>query len=258
MKYMTIIILAVLLALFSTSEIQARQGGRGNCQGKGHGGGKGGGQCTTAIADLPLEDLNEAEKTSLLKMREEEKLARDVYLTLGKKWDVRVFQNIPEAEQRHMDAMAGLLERYGLDDPVTDDTVGVFSSEEFSRLFEQLVADGSGSLADALTVGATIEDLDIFDLNEAIDGDVDNQDIRLVYENLNRGSRNHMRAFIGQLENQGKTYTPQYLTGEDFAAIMDSDWERGGAGKGGGKGNGKGKGHGHGKGQGNGKGGCRG
>ena len=246
MKYVTIIILATLLAIFSTSELQARQGGNGNCQGKGHGGGQG----STAIADLPLEDLNEAEKSSLLKMREEEKLARDVYLTLGKKWDINVFQNIPEAEQRHMDAVATLLERYELDDPVTDDTVGVFSSEEFSQLYEQLVEDGSRSLADALTVGATIEDLDIFDLNEALAGDIDNQDIRQVYGNLVRGSRNHMRAFTGQLEGQGKDYTPQYLSEDELAAILDSDWERGGSGKGGqGKGQGMGHGKGHGKGQ---------
>ena len=252
MKYVTTIILATLLALFSTSDIQARQGGKGNCQGKGHGGGKGGGQCTTAIADLPVEDLNETEISSLLKMREEEKLARDVYLTLGKKWDANVFQNIPQAEQRHMDAVAALLERYELDDPVTDDTVGVFPSEEFSLLYEKLVADGSRSLADALTVGATIEDLDIFDLNEALAGDIDNQDIRQVYGNLVRGSRNHMRAFSGQLEGQGQEYTAQYLSGDELAAIVDSDWERGGNGKGGkGKGNGQGKGHGkgHGKGQ---------
>lgn len=255
MKYAPTIILATLLAIFSTGEIQARQGGKGNCQGKGHGGGKGGGQCSTAIADLPVEDLNEAEKTSLLKMREEEKLARDVYLTLGKKWDANVFQNIPEAEQRHMDAVATLLERYGLDDPVTDDTVGVFSSEEVTRLYEQLVDDGSQSLADALTVGATIEDLDIFDLNEALAGEIDNQDIRQIYGNLVRGSRNHMRAFTGQLEGQGKDYTPQYLSADELAAILDSDWECGGNGKGG---QGKGKGHGKGHGKGRGKGQCRG
>ncbi|MEN8007878.1 MAG: DUF2202 domain-containing protein [Candidatus Krumholzibacteriota bacterium] len=250
MKFVTTIVLAVLLAVFSTSDLQARQGGRGKCQGKGHGGRS----CSTTIADLPTEDLNEAEKASLLKMREEEKLARDVYLTLGEKWDAKVFRNIPEAEQRHMDSVASLLERYELDDPVTDDTVGAFASEEFAKLYQELVTKGSLSLADALTVGATIEDLDIFDLNEALAGDVDNLDIRQVYDNLVRGSRNHMRAFAGSLEGEGKSYTPQYLSGEELAAILDSDWERGQGGKGGrgkGKGNGKGncKGHGQGRGK---------
>ena len=48
-------------------------------------------------------------------MREEEKLARDVYVALGDRWGLRVFENIARAEQRHMDAVVAQLDREGVD-----------------------------------------------------------------------------------------------------------------------------------------------
>lgn len=42
-----------------------------------------------------------------------------------------------------------------------------------------------------------------------------------------KGSRNHLRAFISQLSGQGVTYTPQYITQEEFDAIIDSPLETG-------------------------------
>ena len=55
---------------------------------------------------------------------------------------------------------------------------------------------------DALIVGATVEDLDIKDLIDLLNK-TDNPDIILVYNNLNKGSRNHLRAFIAQIESLG-------------------------------------------------------
>ncbi len=61
----------------------------------------------------------------------------------------------------------------------------------------------------------------------------------MVFENLNRGSRNHMRAFVGGLQRQGATYTAQHISQDELEAILESDHERGGNGRGrGGKGQG--------------------
>ena len=177
-----------------------------------------------------MEDLNDFEKTSLVLMREEEKLARDVYLTLGEKFDLPVFINIPRSEQRHMDQLGQLLERYGLEDPVADAERGQFASQDMQKLYDELVAQGSQSQVAALKVGATIEDLDIHDLETALAGDVDNQDIAQVYRNLAKGSRNHMRAFISQLDAREETYEAQYIAQADLEAIAGPDWERGPAG----------------------------
>ena len=138
--------------------------------------------------------LTQEETDSILLMREEEKLARDVYLTLADQWNVPVFRNIAQSESRHMQAVKMLIDRYGLEDPVTDDTIGVFTRPEFAQMYQELVASGSVSLSEAYKVGIRIEEMDIQDLREALDH-VQSPDIRRVYQNLLRASENHLRAF---------------------------------------------------------------
>ena len=159
-------------------------------------------------------------------MREEEKLARDVYITLYSKWGSTIFSNISNSEQTHMDAVLMLLNKYGLADPVGSNPVGVFSNASLQNLYHQLVAQGTASLLNAYKTGATIEDLDIYDLTKALIS-VDNQDIRLVYNMLAKGSRNHMRSFYGNILNLGGTYIPQYITQAEFDAIINSPMETG-------------------------------
>ena len=178
------------------------------------------------IFNLPNEELSEAEIKGLLQMREEEKLARDVYLTMYKEWDHQIFPNIARSEQRHMDAVKTLLAKYGLSDPVIDDTIGVFSDPNIQNLYYELVQKGSISPIQALYVGAEIEDLDLFDLEEFIKA-ADNVDIQTVYQNLMKGSRNHMRAFIRQLSANGVMYEGTYLAPEVIEEIVDSPMERG-------------------------------
>ncbi len=232
-------VLALVAVMAFTGLAEARWGqpasgcNQNGGRGQGRFAGRGQGNCQTALADLPREDLNDFEKESLLLMREEEKLARDVYQALGQKYSLRVFNKIPRAEQRHMDQLGFLLERYGLEDPIAGMEPGQFSHAELQRLHDQLVAQGNESEVAALKVGATIEDLDISDLNSALaSGKIDNQDITRVYENLAKGSRNHMRAFAGRLAAAGETYQAQYVTQADLDAILASDHERAMAGGG--------------------------
>jgi hypothetical protein len=210
---------------------------------------------------LPVAQLSDAERAAVLHIREEEKLARDVYTTLGETWQLSVFDHIAAAEQRHMDHVALLVSRYELDDPVADDAVGVFSDPELGALYTQMVTDGRTSLEHALRVGATIEDLDLADVQTMIDVS-DNRDIHLVAHNLAKGSRNHLRAFTRALSNQGfEVYTAQYLSQEQVDEILAADHERrmvydenGDAITVGRGGAGCGRAHGHGGGKG--KGGC--
>jgi hypothetical protein len=200
------------------------------------------------LETISRAQLNDFEKASLVQMRKEEKLARDVYLTLGEKYSLPVFTNIPRSEQRHMDQIAVLLARYDIEDPIQDDRRGKFNSPAMQELYNDLVTRGSASEAEALKVGATIEDLDIHDLETALQGGVDNQDIALVYRNLAKGSRNHIRAFNTQLSARGQTYSAQHITQADLDAILAGGHERGPAdgqqmaGRGQGKGRSKGRG----------------
>lgn len=172
------------------------------------------------------QPLSAVETESLLFMREEEKMARDVYLTMYELWDDEVFENIADSEQAHMDAMAKLLDKYDLLDPVIDG-IGLFSNPELQTLFDTLTARGEKSRMEALYVGALIEEVDMRDIQEAID-EADHADIIRVYEDLLKGSRNHLRAFVGKIEDEGLVYEAQVLTQEEVDEIVDSPIERGG------------------------------
>lgn len=168
-------------------------------------------------------DPTDEEIQGLLFMREEEKLARDVYLTLYVKWNgLIIFQNIAQSEQRHMDSIKNLLDKYGLDDPAQGNDVGEFTNQELQNLYYDLISEGEQSLINALTVGGKIEELDIIDLKEYIE-QTDKLDIKRVYSNLLEGSKNHLRAFVKELENQGVNYKPFYLSQEEFEDIINGN-----------------------------------
>jgi len=210
------------------------QGGQG--QGGRGAGGNGSGEITNLPPATPGE-LSAAESEALLYMREEEKLAHDVYVTMYAQWSLPVFQNISQSEQAHTDAVKALLDRYGLDDPASSET-GVFTNTDLQALYRELVARGSQSLAEALKVGAAIEEIDILDLQSRL-VQTDNADIQQVFNNLLNGSYNHLRAFVSTLNTQaGETYQPQYLSAEAYQAIINAETETGGNGNRGGRGNG--------------------
>jgi hypothetical protein len=196
----------------------------------------------TSIDDNALEEALEGtvagelttdEVTGIAYMREEEKLARDVYLALYDLWGLPIFQNIAASEQTHMDAVFTLIERYGLEDPAADRDGGEFVDGTLQALYDELVELGSRSLADGLKAGAAIEEIDILDLEERL-SKTDQSDIQLVYNNLMKGSRNHLRAFVSTLARyQEEPYEPAYLPQQEYDGIVGSAIESGANGGGG-------------------------
>ncbi|MBU2549395.1 MAG: DUF2202 domain-containing protein [Proteobacteria bacterium] len=178
------------------------------------------------VSSLPFQSLNDEEKQGMRFMIEEEKLARDVYLVLYDQWKIPAFSNIAQSEQQHMNAIRALLTKYELPDPTAGAERGEFKDADLKALYLKLVQSGRQSEAAALHVGATIEDLDIRDLQENIKK-TDNQDIRTVYQNLTKGSRNHLRAFNGQIQARGLTYQAQYITADELSEILNAPGERG-------------------------------
>ena len=156
---------------------------------------------STNLSSIPLSDLTEAQKSDLLFMIEEEKLARDVYLYLYDFWGSYIFNSIANSEQKHIDAIEYLVNRYNLDVPLTLNTQGVFENEELQSLYNTLIEKGEQSLVDALEVGVMIEETDISDLKDILDAGVPS-DFETVYQNLLKGSYNHLNAFNRQLSRQ--------------------------------------------------------
>ncbi len=190
------------------------------------------------LGSILQEELsfNESELDILMHMKEEEKLARDVYTVLYEKWGTMIFSNISRAEETHMNAVLYLLQNYGDEYKLAGDP-GVFANPDFQELYGKLVEQGSESIEAAFKTGALIEDMDIKDLEEYL-GVVSNENITWVFENLLRGSRNHLRAFNRQLDRIGATYTPVYITQEEYDEIISSPNETGRGSRGQGQGNG--------------------
>ncbi len=186
-------------------------------------------EALATVYSLPKEPLSDFEASSLIFVIEEEKLARDVYMTLYKIWGVKTFGNIALSEVTHMQMVQALLEKYNLEFKYSDE-IGVFQNDELKKLYEELVEKGSKSLKDAYEVGTLIEDKDIYDLEEYLKK-VDNHDLIFVFENLIKGSENHMRAFDTQLYKiTGQHYKAQFITQERLEKILSQ-----GAGSGKGK-----------------------
>jgi hypothetical protein len=183
--------------------------------------GLGDGTCQNLIDAVPISDLDSDEEAHLAFMREEEKLARDVYMALYSEYGAQIFWNISLSEERHTNAIKLLLDRYGLPDPAEGNAAGVFSDPGLQKLYSDLVASGKDSLLEALRVGATIEDLDYLDLEEALKN-TDNDDLKIVYRNLQDGTRNHMRAFVFQLEAMGESYDAQFIEDATLEEILSS------------------------------------
>jgi hypothetical protein len=152
-----------------------------------YGGGNGNGGGSTY-------ELSQEERDGLIHMRIEEKLARDVYIVMGELWNHKVFLNIQLSEQKHMEAVKRLLDKYSVPDPLTTDSVGVFPDPQFQLLYDQFIQQGNQSLQEALLAGKAIEELDIADLEYQLTF-VDNPDIIKVYQNLKAASENHLAAF---------------------------------------------------------------
>jgi hypothetical protein len=142
----------------------------------------------TVVADATLT-------ANLTHMRDEERLARDIYTALATKYDQAApFVNIARSEQVHFDTMGLLLTRYGLPDPSAGKDPGSYSDPALQALYDKLLASGSESLAKAYDVGIAVEKLDIADLKTAI-SKTTQADAKAAFTNLMNGSENHLAAF---------------------------------------------------------------
>lgn len=170
------------------------------------------------------DTLSKMEIQGIVHMREEEKMARDIYDSMYAKWQVNPFGNIRKSEQVHMDRIKELLDEYGIKDPVneTSDKPGVFISNTIQQFYSESANSGSKTLIEALKVGAKIEELDIADLNN-YGKQTTNKRLLATYEYLKMASENHLRAFVRRLRSNGVVYTPIILTKNVFDNIISKD-----------------------------------
>ena len=188
------------------------------------------------ITDETDATVNDVEKVSennlshqdvswLIWMREEEKLSRDVYTNLWKKWKTQIFLDVAAVEQVHMDSIKIILEKYWIDDPVKDDTIWIFSSFAIKKLYDDFLSQWNKSLSDAFILAADAESLDILDISDLVK-QTQNQDIISLYNTLIIWSRNHLRNYVKEIKNNGGEYKPKYISQEVYDGIILSQNEK--------------------------------
>lgn len=182
----TLALTTVAVMIATTSSVAAFGGGQGKQSFQN--------SPTQMLLEIPVSDLSEADKEKLIYGQQEERLARDVYLALAEQYDTNVFSNIARAENRHIESIGSLLDRYDI--PQTE------GYGELEDLYRDLIDKGSISLENALEVGLMIEMLDIEDLDKSL-ATTTNEAIKTVYTNLRKGSVNHLNAFVRNMQQNG-------------------------------------------------------
>lgn len=184
---------------------------------------------SSMLNDVEKQDISDYEAERLAYQYSEEMVARDIYNYLYKLYNIQVFKNIADSENRHMEAVKVLLDRYGLETPT-----GYWPLQEE---FEALKKEGEKWIKQALEVGAKIEMMDIDDIVETIKN-TDNDDIKIVFTNIGWGSYNHLRWFLQSMKNNWITTDldySNYLTEEEvnirwralktkLAEKLESEW----------------------------------
>ena len=183
-----------------------------------------------------IAPLSSAEVAGLVFMREEEKLAHDLYAAFYEIYGLQAFQNIAASELTHASAIQSLLGLYAISDPAGNTPAGVFVDPALQALYDQLLAQGERSLAEAIKAAAAVEEIDILDLQARLDQTA-MLDIVQVYKNLEAGSENHLRAFVSLLKVQtNEVYQPGYLSAEEYQRILSGTAGNGNRGRQGNKG----------------------
>jgi hypothetical protein len=170
----------------------------------------------------PAARLTATEAEGLAFMREEEKLAHDLYTGLYALYGLPVFANIARSESQHMQVVLDLLEAYGLEDPAAGKPAGEFLDPALQALYDDLLARAQASQEEALRVAALVEETDILDLQQRL-AQAEQADIVTAYGRLLQASGQHLRVFSGQLERTtGEKYVPQLMDADEYSQIQSA------------------------------------
>ncbi|MBM4177748.1 MAG: DUF2202 domain-containing protein [Ignavibacteria bacterium] len=176
------------------------------------------------LSGYAIHDLSVVEQRALLFMRGEEKLVHDLYVSFYARYNRLVFSNIAQSELTHTHAVMLLLQRYQIADPAQSNGPGEFVDTTLQQLYLRLFTAGNSDLVSALLVSAEAEEVDLRDLSYW-SARVDNQDTLMVFDNLAKGSRNHLRAFVRNLTERGLRYSPRVLDQATYDAIISAPFE---------------------------------
>ncbi|MBL7474093.1 DUF2202 domain-containing protein [Robertkochia sediminum] len=163
---------------------------------------------TAILLSLPVmgiaqqQELKEQDAKALTYLLEEEKMAHDAYTAFYEQYGKRIFNNIAQSEQRHLEKVKTMVDTHKIEYRL-DGEKGVFYDPEIKMLYEQLITAGMTSEEEALKTGKLIEETDIADLKEAL-ASTANEDLKVMYSYLLEASERHLAAFNRHLGEGGE------------------------------------------------------
>ncbi len=182
--------------------------------------GGGGNQQKLTIPDInayPLSTLTEDMKYALSYMWHEEKLAKDIYLSLNEiNYNKQMYNIATKSETVHENLVEDLAVRYDLNltnvadykeyyakEDLANLAQGEFAITKIQDLYNALYDFGKVSPQQTLQVGCMVEVTDINDLNEFIAKSSEASDLLAVFDFLKEGSYKHYWSFDNGLKSIG-------------------------------------------------------
>lgn len=161
----------------------------------------------------------------LFAMREDEKMAKDLYTAFGAQYPTAVqFSRIATAEATHVAAIETMLTYYEVSFPALT-PAGVFADAEKQAQYDAFLAQGT-TIQGAFEVMALLEEENIA-AYKAVEATATNANIKLILANMVRASSNHLKAAVRQLTILGITYTPTHLDQATFDEVISSAFAQG-------------------------------
>lgn len=161
----------------------------------------------------------------LYAMREDEKLARDLYAYFWTRYPTAPqIQRISKAEESHIAAIETVLDYYEISYPAMS-APGVFEDSTRQALYDELALK-SETMLEAFQTMAFVEDRDLF-AYKMVQSQITNANLSLLIENMIKASTNHLKAAIRQIFVRDGSYTSIYLSAEEYDAIIKLPFQNG-------------------------------
>lgn len=178
-----------------------------------------------------FSQISQNDRDALIYNMQEEKVADNFYAAMQSLYALNVFENISKSETMHMKHVKTLLDKFGIDNPVSGkyEAAGSFMDAGLERMYNDMISIGNISVTDALKESAKFEEMDIRDLKAFVES-TENTSIESTLNKLINASGNHLRAFVRNLKTRGIEYSPQYLSQEEFSGIISSSGKSRGKG----------------------------
>lgn len=169
--------------------------------------------------------LTADETEFLYAIREDEKIAHDVYAAFSALYPAaKTISKIMTAESSHISAAEAVLDYYEIEYPPLSDT-GIFEDADRQALYNDLITKGT-TLIKAYGTMALMEEETVY-AYKSIQNQLTNSNLSLLLSQLIKASSNHLRATVRQVVKLGGSYSPAYLSDEEYQTIINMAFENG-------------------------------